>query len=238
MARSRSGVERLRSALRASARSFPSFVAVSIYTCIARSRPKALDADSWVGKAWHERSPQHGDPGTTVDLGDAMKHSTKRRLAFAIVLATGAAGLVVSGVAFGSGPSRTERFRFISTVAPTGTTYSAIATGAFTDGGTATIRGRTSTLKLRSGTIRVTQKTARKPVLKANEKTCYEHLSENGTYKIVGGTGKYNGIKGSGKFSLTLREIGPLVHGKCDLKTAKRVAAQAIITATGPVTLR
>jgi hypothetical protein len=49
--------------------------------------------------------------------------------------------------------------------------------------------------------------------------------------------GWYKGIKGSGKFTLRLREVGPLVHGKCDTKTAKRVAGQAVITASGPVTL-
>ena len=158
-------------------------------------------------------------------------------LAAAVAIAAGAAGLALTGAAFGSGSSRTEHFKFMSTAAPTGTTFSAIATGAFTDGGTATLLNSKGTLRLRNGTIKTTQKTGR-PVARANTKTCYEHLSEKGSYKIVGGTGKYKGITGSGTFTLSIREIGPLVHGKCDTKTSKRVAAQAIITASGTVKLR
>lgn len=165
-----------------------------------------------------------------------MKHGTATRLAFAVAIATGAGGLATTGVAFGSGSSSIEHFTFMSTAAPTGQTFSAIATGAFTDGGTATLLAKGGKLKLREGTIKVSTKPGR-PVLRANTKTCYEHLSESGTYKIVGGTGRYKGINGSGKYILRLREIGPLVHGRCNVKTAKRVAGQAVITATGPVTL-
>lgn len=124
----------------------------------------------------------------------------------------------------------------MSTAAPTGETFSAIATGPFTDGGTATLLTKRGTLKLRKGTIEISTKPGQ-PVLSANTKTCYEHFSENGTYKIVGGTGTYKGIMGSGKFVLSVREVGPLVHGKCNTKTAKRVAGQAVIAANGPVTL-
>ena len=152
----------------------------------------------------------------------------------ALFVATLAVGLAAGQAAGSSSP--TEHFTFISTAAPTGDTYSAIATGAFTDGGTATLLATKGVLRLRNGTIDTVQQTG-KPILKANTKTCYEHLSENGTYKIVGGTGTYKGITGSGKFTLSIREIGPLVHGKCDTKTAKRVAGQAIITASGPVKL-
>ena len=129
-----------------------------------------------------------------------MKHGIRTRFAFAFAVAMGAAALATAGVAFGSGPSRTEHFTFMSTAAPTGETFSAIATGAFTDGGTATLLTRSAKLKLRRGTIDVSTKPGQ-PVVRANTKTCYEHLSEEGTYKIVGGTGTYRGIKGSGKFS-------------------------------------
>lgn len=153
---------------------------------------------------------------------------------FAVMLAV---GLGTSQAAGGStGSSRTEHFKFMSTVAPTGDTFSVIAIGAFTDGGTATFLRRTGTLKLRSGTIKITEKPGQ-PVARANTKTCYEHLSEKGTYKIVRGTGRYRGITGSGKFILSIREIGPLVHGRCDTTSTHRVAAQAIVTASGPVTL-
>jgi hypothetical protein len=165
-----------------------------------------------------------------------MKHKLAACLALASAVAIGAAGLVLTGVAFGSGSSRTERFTFMSTAAPTGDTFSVIANGAFTDGGTATLLTKSGTLRLREGTISITQQ-AGQPVLRADTKTCYEHLSEKGAYKIVGGSGRYKGIKGSGTFALSIREVGPLVHDKCDLKTAKRVAGQALLTASGPVTL-
>lgn len=164
-----------------------------------------------------------------------MQHSTATRLALAVAIAT-AGGLATTGVAFGTGSSSLEHFTFMSTAAPTGETFSAIATGAFTDGGTATLLTKSGKLKLRKGTIEVSTKQGQ-PVLSANTKTCYEHLTLKGTYKLVGGTGTYKGIKGSGKFTLRLREIGPFVNGKCDLKTAKRVAGQAVIAAAGPVTL-
>jgi hypothetical protein len=177
-----------------------------------------------------------------MSLVDRRSQSMRTRMRFlgaGVMFATALAVGLGTGQAAGSsngGSSRTEHFTFMSTAAPTGETFSAIATGAFTDGGSATLLTKTGKLILRNGTINVTEKQG-KPIATANTKTCYEHLSDNGTYKIIGGTGRYKGITGSGKFTLSIREIGPLVHGKCDTKTAKRVAGQAFITASGPVTL-
>lgn len=154
--------------------------------------------------------------------------------AFAVAIAVASAGLALTGAAFGSGSARTEHLRFMSTATPTGETFSTIATGAFTDGGTATLLSRRGTLKLRNGTIKVTQRPG-KPVVRANTKMCYETLSQKGTYKIVGGTGTYKGIAGSGNYTLRFREFGRLLHAKCDTKSTKLSAAQAIITASGPV---
>src|SRR5689334_6637196 len=125
-----------------------------------------------------------------------MKHRTATGLVLGVAVVMGAAGLAMTGVAFGSKSSRTEHFTFMSTAAPTGDTFSVIATGAFTDGGTATLLTKRGKLKLRNGTIETSSKPGQ-PVLHANTKTCYEHLSENGTYKILGGTGSYKGIRGS-----------------------------------------
>lgn len=142
----------------------------------------------------------------------------------------------LTGAASGSGTSHTEHFRFMSTSVPADK-FNVIATGVFTDGGTATPLSSSNKLTFPDGTIDVASKSKGKPVTNANTKTCYETLSDQGTYTITGGTGKYRGITGSGTYTLEIREIGPKVNGKCDTQTSKRVASQAILKAYGPVTL-
>ena len=166
-----------------------------------------------------------------------MKGTSMRRRWIAGAVAAGTAALALTGAAFGSGASRTERFTFVSTNV-TADKFSVIATGVFTAGGTATPLAGNDTLKFPNGTIEVTPKSASKPVYNTSTKTCYESLSQKGSYTIAGGTGRYNGITGSGKFTLSIRQVGPVVNGKCDTKTSKRVASQGILIAAGPVTLR
>jgi hypothetical protein len=165
-----------------------------------------------------------------------MKRTSLRRHWIAGAVATGTATIALTGAAFGSGASRPEHFTFMST-AVTADKFNVIATGAFTAGGTATPLAANNTLKFPNGTITVTSKSKGKPVYTANTKTCYETLSQKGTYTITAGTGAYKGITGTGKFNLSIREVGPVVNGECDLKTSKRVASQGLITAAGPVTL-
>jgi hypothetical protein len=148
----------------------------------------------------------------------------------------GAAAFALTGAAFGSGGFRREHFTFMSTNV-TADKFNVIATGAFTAGGTATPLAATDTLKFPNGTITVTPKSKGNPRLRANTKTCYENLSQTGTYTIAGGTGAYKGLTGSGSFTLSIRQVGPIVNGKCDTKTSKRVASQGVITASGSVTL-
>jgi hypothetical protein len=162
-----------------------------------------------------------------------------RRHWIAGAVVTGTAVLALTGAASGSGASGTsgtEHFSFMSTNVGSDK-FSVIATGVFTAGGTATPLAGTNTLKFPNGTIDVTSKRKGKPRYFADTKTCYESVFQKGTYTVVGGTGAYKGIAGSGKFTLTIRQIGPSRNGKCNTKTAKRVASQGIITARGPVTL-
>ena len=163
-----------------------------------------------------------------------------RRYWFAGTAVIGAISVLLAAFltdpASGSGTSRTEHFRFMSTSVPADK-FNVIATGAFTDGGTATPLDPSNKLTFPDGTINVASKSKGKPVTTANTKTCYETLSDQGTYTITGGTGKYRGLTGSGTYTLEIREIGPKVNGKCDTQTSKRVASQAILKADGPVTL-
>ena len=143
---------------------------------------------------------------------------------------------VLPGAASASGTTHTEHFTFLSTNVPADK-FNVIATGPFTDGGTATPLASSNKLTFPDGTIETVSKSKGAPVTSANTKTCYESLFEQGTYRITGGTGKYRGITGSGTFTLHIHEIGPKVNGKCDTSTSKRVASQGILTAQGPVTL-
>jgi hypothetical protein len=158
-----------------------------------------------------------------------------RRHRIAGAIATGTAGLALTGAAFGSGASGTEHFTFMTTATARGSdTFSVIATGVFTAGGTATLPSGKGTLRFPTGTIETTSKSS-KPINTSNMKTCYGTLSQKGTYTIVGGTGAYKGISGSGKLTVSLREVIPIVNGKCHGLTP--VAAQGIVTGSGPVTL-
>lgn len=158
-----------------------------------------------------------------------------RRHWIAGVIATGTIGIALTGAAFGSGSgaSGTEYLTFMTT-AKGGDKFSVIATGLFTAGGTAIGPSGKGTLYFSNGTIETISKSS-KPVTTSNYVTCYGTLSQKGTYTIVGGTGAYKGISGSGTFKVRLREVIPIVNGKCHGTTP--VAAQGIVTGSGPVTL-
>jgi len=156
-----------------------------------------------------------------------------RRHWIAGAIATGTAGLALTGAAFGSGASGTEHLIFMTT-ATSGDRFNVIATGVFTAGGTATLPSGKGTLRFPTGTIETTSKSS-KPINTSNLKTCYGTLPQKGTYTIVDGTGAYKGISGSGKFTVSLREVIPIVNGKCH--GLKPVAAQGIVTGSGPLTL-
>lgn len=146
-----------------------------------------------------------------------------------------AASLAMS-VAAAAATTKIEHFSFISTATGgSGNSFSAIATGAFTAGGTANLPSGKGTLKFPGGKIKVTAKAGRAKS-NFNAKTCLATSVQPGTYKIVSGTGVYAGISGSGKYTASFTEVAPMVRGKCSMK-GNPVAVQGVITASGPVTL-
>jgi hypothetical protein len=146
-----------------------------------------------------------------------------------------AASLAISGAAAAAPTTKIEHLSFITTATSgSGNVFSAIATGAFTAGGTANLPGKGGTLKFPGGTI----KTSSKPgpmKSKFNPKTCLSTSTGSGTYKLLSGTGAYKGISGSGKYTSSFTFVGSVVGGKCS--NAKPAAVQGIITGSGPVTL-
>jgi hypothetical protein len=160
-----------------------------------------------------------------------------RKMIFAGAAAAVAAALTIAVGATASPSTKTEHFSFIDTSNnPNSNVYSAIATGGFTAGGTATL-GRhrhPGTLRLSNGTIKLKAKIG--PLkTHGNAKMCLETTVDSGTYTLASGTGAYKGITGSGKLSLDFHAVGPIVKGKCSIPTT--VAAQNIITLSGPASL-
>lgn len=156
-----------------------------------------------------------------------------------ILAGAAAAALAIAGGATASANTKTEHLSFIDTSNnPNSNTYSAIATGAFTAGGTAALGSHRhpATLRFSNGTIKLTFKAG--PFKnRANVKTCLQTTVDSGTYKLASGTGAYKGITGSGKFTLQFRAVGTSVNGKCSTSTPTTVADQNIITLSGPVSL-
>lgn len=153
------------------------------------------------------------------------------------VIATGAAGAAMTGIALGSGASGTEHFSFISTSTTNEAKYSAIATGPITAGGTAELTGGKGKIVFPAGTIDVTSKLTGAPTQAGSKQKCISIFSEKGTYTLAGGTGAYAGISGTGRFTLKSTGVGTIKHGKCDTSSnSKPAASQSVITASGPIT--
>jgi hypothetical protein len=72
-----------------------------------------------------------------------------------------------------------------------------------------------------------------------NAKTCMFSDSEQGTFKLAGGTGRYRHIAGYGTYALSVIGIGAkLANGTCNPSdTAPPVAQQQLIQAVGQVWL-
>jgi hypothetical protein len=136
-------------------------------------------------------------------------------------------------------PHGTEHFTLILTSTKTGV-GSVIATGAFTDGGTMNLfsEGPSTVLKLGAGTIRVTPTSPGGPRSKTNLATCLTTVSERGTYKLNRGTGRYAGIHGSGRFTAIDHVVSHHKRNGGCVTTRPPLAVQAILTLSGPVTLR
>jgi hypothetical protein len=93
-------------------------------------------------------------------------------------------------------------------------TFSAIATGAFTDGGTARLRNGHSVLYLSKGQIELTH-TPGRPSRHVDTKTCLGVVRQSGTYTFISGTGAYQGIHGSGRYTGHYTALGKPANGKC-----------------------
>ena len=133
--------------------------------------------------------------------------------------------------------AHTERFSFIDTsVHSPQPVFSVVATGAFTDGGTAAQKGSNGlVLKLSAGTI--TFRTATHVSRTSKSETvsvCVQTQAKHGSYTIVGGTGASRGITGSGHSVMGATFVERLVHGACANGFS---AVQAVVTASGPVAL-
>ena len=149
-----------------------------------------------------------------------------------ISLAGAAIGVGVTAASASPAVTKTEEFRLV-TGSATSPTFGAIATGAFTAGGTFT-PGNPGTASFPGGTFKVTDHVT-KSTSHLNQTTClYSQLAES-TYQLSGGTGKYAGIKGSGtSMGQVLAVLSRNAKGKCSLSILP-AAYQQIITAHGPI---
>jgi hypothetical protein len=157
------------------------------------------------------------------------------------ILATAVATLVTVAAVIASGATattsiKTEHFSLINIATSESHTYSAIATGRFTAGGTALVtNGDTAiTLRFPSGTIKLAVKPGH--LEKTTNPACLLKETSPATYTLVSGTGAYVGISGSGTAVVTATFVGATVAGKCS-NDAPATAIQIIDRATGPVSL-
>jgi hypothetical protein len=126
--------------------------------------------------------------------------------------------------------TRSEHFSLITTsTSATNHDFSAIATGAFADGGTALVNNGTVTMRLSAGTLTL--------ALTANHQSttgadCAHTKTIRGTYQITGGTGAYAAMQGSGNVVFTVTVVEANTNGTC---STAPIAAQGIVTAEGAV---
>jgi hypothetical protein len=143
-------------------------------------------------------------------------------------------GIIVAATA--SAGTKTEHFSFIDT-SDSSQAASAIATGAFTAGGTTVLNRGSDTLRLSHGTIKIEIHFTQAPKTTANPTTCLVTEHSSGTYRLAAGTGTYKGISGSGHFAQAAQQVGPAPHGKCSFTSGNPIASQQTVTASGPVSL-
>jgi hypothetical protein len=146
------------------------------------------------------------------------------------------AALAITAAATASASTTTEHFSFIDT-SDSSQAASAIATGAFTDGGTTVLNRGSDTMRLSNGTIKIEIHFTHAPKTNANPTTCLVTENSSGTYTLANGTGTYKGISGSGHFAQAAHQVGPTTHGKCSLTSGNPIASQQTVTASGPVSL-
>jgi hypothetical protein len=161
-----------------------------------------------------------------------------RKLILAAATASVAVAVAVANAA-GASPS-TEHFSLIdASTNASHPVFSAIATGAFTAGGTATETKKPRKeiiIRFPAGTITLIGHSGHSRVNKIQTVTaCLQATKQtSGSYTVAGGTGAYRGISGSGKVTRRETFVEAASGGSC---ANSFLAIQAIITASGPVSL-
>ena len=136
----------------------------------------------------------------------------------------------------------TEHFQMMNTTtSQTSNSGQVIAYGVFTAPGTDDQNPNgTDTFVFPNGTVNVihtpTPGTSKQSF---NDKTCMFSVSEQGTFKLAGGTGRYRHVAGYGTYALSVIGIGArLANGTCNPSdTAPAAAQQQLIQAVGKVRL-
>jgi hypothetical protein len=151
------------------------------------------------------------------------------------VAAMGGAGIAVAGTH--APAAKTESFQMMTT-SGTASSFSVIATGAFTAPGVdhESQSGNTGTFVFANGTVKVRHSRGRGQQ-SFNPKTCLLTINEHGTYRLTGGTGKYAGISGAGTYKLNILGIAARSGGKCS-QTKPPLAFHQVINASGSVKLK
>jgi hypothetical protein len=128
---------------------------------------------------------------------------------------------------------RTEQFTLMAdSTTQTQPSFSVIATGAITAGGTATVDHGTITVELPKGTITLAASTDH--VATHTTPDCFQEKTTSGHYTIASGTEAYQGITGSGTTRTTVRAVESKQGTTC---SETLDAVQFVGTATGTVTL-
>lgn len=170
-------------------------------------------------------------------MSDRLHRSVLSKTIAAAAIAT-AATVALTGPATATTTTGNEHLSLINTQTSGSAPlhYSAIATGAFTAGGTAIIDSKAGSgmLRFQGGTIALKIKTG--PEKTTMNRACLLIETEPSTYTITGGTGIYKGITGSGKAIGTATFVGATINSKCSSNTPAD-AIQIITTTSGPVSL-
>jgi hypothetical protein len=163
----------------------------------------------------------------------------RKSLASAVIGATAVAVMGGAGIALAgthAPAAKTESFQMMTT-SGTASTFSVIATGAFTAPGVDHENsGNTATFVFSNGTVKV-RHSAGTGQQSFNPKTCLLTINEHGTYRLTGGTGKYAGITGAGTYKLNILGIAARSGGKCS-QTKPPLAFHQVINASGTVKLK
>jgi hypothetical protein len=146
-----------------------------------------------------------------------------------IPVAVAAAALLASTAAAPASAAGIERISLVST--NSSGVFSAIATGAFADGGLARMKADSGTLYLSRGTITITRRPTH-PTRDVDQATCLGVVTHGGNYVMVRGTGAYAGISGRGRYTA----VGQPADNGC-ATGIQPFAQQSSLQLRGPVTL-